>query len=455
MPKSPPVLRFAGVFMAQIAMWVAAPAFAGEALALTLEDAVQRGLENNLAALTSRDGVRQAEGARDLARSARLPLISAGLSGSRQVIDLEAYGFPPPPGGSPLVGPFNVFDARLYLSQSLLDLEAVDRSRAGSSGVDAARFAAEDAREAVVLGCASLYLRAAADAKRIDAVREQVAVATSLHERAIRLKDAGVVAGLEVLRAKVELESERQRLIVAENDFAKDKLALARAIGLPLEQPFELAESLSYKPSPPVDLDSALQDAYAARADLKQAEAALAAAEATRDADKRQRVPTLHLNADFGLIGPSAPRLETTYMVGLGLRFPLFEGGRIGAHVLQDDAEVSRRRAYLADLRAGVDLDVRSALLDLGAADQRVRVAQGALELAGEQLRQSDDRFAAGVAGNLEVVQAQNALASASDAYLGALYAHNLARLALARARGEAERLLPTFLSVEGDPSHG
>jgi outer membrane protein TolC len=440
--------------MALTALAAAARAPAGEPLSLTLNDAVQRGLESNLAALVGREAVRQAEGAHNLARSTQLPAITAGLQASRQVIDLEAYGFPPPPGGSPLVGPFNVFDARLYLSQSLLDIEAVDRSRAGVAGVDAARFGASDTRESVVLGCASLYLRAAADAKRIEAIREQVAVAASLHERAIRLKDAGVVAGIEVLRAKVELESQRQRLIVVENDFAKDKLALARAIGLPLAQPFELSESLPYKPVPPVDADRALQDAFAARWDLKQAESAVSAAEATRDADKGQRLPTLKLNADFGVIGPSSPSLETTYMVGVGLRLPLFEGGRISARVLQDDAELSRRRAVMADLRAGIELEVRGALLDLAAADERVRVAQETLDLAGEQLHESDDRFAAGVAGNLEVVQAQNALAAASEAYLGALYAHNLARLVLARARGEAERAIPTFLSVEGNPSH-
>jgi len=418
-------------------------ASADEPLRLTLEDAVVRGLDANLAAITSREAVRRAEGAKDVARSRQLPTISAGVSGTRQVIDLEAYGFPPPAGGSPLVGPFNVFDARLYL-----------RHAAGLSS-SAARSGAAATRETVVLVCAGAYLRAAADERRIEAVREQVAAAESLYEHAVRLKESGVVAGIEVLRARVQLEAQRQRLIVAENEDAKDKLSLARAIGLPLEQPFTLADSLVYKPAGEVDLEGVLREAYDARADLKQAESDLAAAEATRAADRHQRVPTLQVNADLGVIGSNTPSLEKTYMVGMGLRFPLFEGGRIDARVLQDDAEVTRLQAALTDLKAGVALDVRAALLDLTSADERVKVAQGALDLAREQLRQSRDRFDAGVAGNLEVVQAQDALARASDDYLAALHAHALARLTLAHARGAAEREIPMFLEGEGGPTHG
>jgi outer membrane protein TolC len=430
-------------------------ASADEPLRLTLEDAVVRGLDANLAAITSREAVRRAEGAKDVARSRQLPTISAGVSGTRQVIDLEAYGFPPPAGGSPLVGPFNVFDARLYLSQSLLDLQANDLRHAAGLSSSAARSGAAATRETVVLVCAGAYLRAAADERRIEAVREQVAAAESLYEHAVRLKESGVVAGIEVLRARVQLEAQRQRLIVAENEDAKDKLSLARAIGLPLEQPFTLADSLVYKPAGEVDLEGVLREAYDARADLKQAESDLAAAEATRAADRHQRVPTLQVNEDLGVIGSNTPSLEKTYMVGMGLRFPLFEGGRIDARVLQDDAEVTRLQAALTDLKAGVALDVRAALLDLTSADERVKVAQGALDLAREQLRQSRDRFDAGVAGNLEVVQAQDALARASDDYLAALHAHALARLTLAHARGAAEREIPMFLEGEGGPTHG
>lgn len=141
-------------------------------------------------------------------------------------------------------------------------------------------------------------------------------------------------------------------------------------------------------------------------------------------------------------------------MVGLALRLPLFEGGQISAHVMQDDAEVARLKATLTDLEQGVALEVRSSMLDLTAAGERVRVAKDGLDLAREQMTQSQDRFEAGVAGNLEVVQAQEALARASDDYIAALQAHNMSRMAIARARGTAEHEVPTFLLPDGGSQH-
>jgi outer membrane protein TolC len=441
-------------FIAPLTIAAITTAQPAEPLRLSLADAVTRGLDANLAAIEARETVRTAEGARQEARAPLLPNLQGGLSASRQVINLEAYGFPPPAGQSALVGPFNVLDARLYVSQSVLDLQAIGLSRAAGLSAEAARSGAAAIREDVVVTCAGLYLRAAADERRIDAIREEVEAAQSLYEHAVRLKETGVVAGIEVLRAQVELAAQRQRLIVAQNDEAKDKLALARAIGLSFDQPFELSDGLVYKPEGEVALDAALRDAYGARPDVTQAANELAAAEATRDAHRRERAPTLRFTADFGTIGSDTSSLETTYMAGMALRFPLFEGGRIQARVLQDEAEVARRQASLTDLRAGVALEVRSGLLDLTSAGDRVSVAEGALDLARQQLGQAQDRFQAGVAGNLEVVQAQDAFGRASDDYLTALQAHNVARLALARARGTAEREIPTFLSAPAGEPH-
>jgi len=450
MRTSPHTLRAA----AWLAVIVVSIVHAAEPLHLTLAEAVARALDYNLSAITSREAVRRAQGAEDLARSHLLPSLTAGLTGTRQIIDLEAYGFPPPAGGSPLVGPFNVIDARLSLSQSVLDLQASEQKHAARLGADAARSAAAAMRETVVVAATGLYLQAAADEKRIESAREQVAAARSLHDHAQRLREAGVVAGIEVLRARVQLEAQRQRLIVAENQEAKDKLTLARAIGLPLDQVFILADELVFRPAGDVSLDAALKDAEDAREDLKQTRSELAAAQATREADRHGRLPTLKLNADFGLIGADAPSLERTYMVGLALRLPLFEGGQISAHVMQDDAEVARLEATLTDLEQGVALEVRSSILDLTAASERVRVAKDGLDLAREQMTQSQDRFEAGVAGNLEVVQAQDALARASDDYITALQAHNVSRMAIARARGTAEHEIPTFLVEEGGSQH-
>jgi outer membrane protein TolC len=415
-------------------------------LSLTLRDAVDRGLQRNLGAILGEQSIRDAEAGRDIARSAYLPTLTAGLSIARREINLEAYGFPVPPGESPVVGPFNVGDARAYLDQSILDLSAIERWRAGDRGLESAGWSYRDAREMVVLACAELYLQAALGESRIDAARTQQRVAEALHERALRLKESGVGAGIDVLRARVRLEAQRQRVIVQENEFAKQKLALARAIGLPLGQAFELADKLAYRPSPPPSAELVIEQAYAARADLKQIEASVAAAEATLRADRFERLPTIRFAADLGWIGPTLPDIERTFSVGAGLQVPLFEGGRIRARVAADDAALRRLRARRDDLRARIEYEARSALLDLDAAAESVNVARGALDLADEQLRQSQDRFSAGVAGNLEVVQAQDAQASATESFLSAMFAHDMARLALARAQGVAEGTLASFL---------
>ena len=419
-------------------------------LSLTLADAVQRGLRQNLGAILGAQTVRAAEAGRDLTRGGLLPDLNGFLYGSRQEIDLEAYGFPVAPGESPVVGPFNVTDARIYVAQPILDLAALERARAGALGLEAAKHGYRDAREMVVLTCASLYLDAALGASRIEAARAQDAVAVALLERAERLKEAGVVAGIEVLRARVQRAAQRQRVIFYENEFAKQKLALARAIGLPLVQDFDLADKLAYVSAPLLSPGAAIDEALRSRPDLRRAEAALGAAETNRRADRFDGLPSIRFNADVGWIGPTGPRLERTFAVGVGIRVPLFEGGRIRANVRLDDAALAQIRARRDDLRARIEYDVRAALLDVDAAGERVKVAREALDLADEQIRQVQDRFASGVVGNLEVVQAQDALATASDNYLSALYAHNVARLALSRAVGAAERSLPTLLDGGG-----
>ncbi len=423
-------------------------------LRLTLQDAVERGLRQNLGAILGEQDLRAATAGKELARGGLLPSFSAGLTGIRQVINLAAYGFPAPPGQSSLVGPFNVIDARAYLVQPILDMAAIRRMQAGAHGLDAAQFSYQDTREMVVLTCAGLYLQGALGSSRIEAARAQEEVARALHDRAVSLRSSGVVPGIEVLRADVQLRAQEQRVIFLENEYAKEKLALARTVGLPLSQEFELAEKLVYDPAPPPEVGPAMEEATRARPDLREAEAAVAAAESVKQADFSDHLPTIRFSADYGYIGTNSTSMEQTYTAVAGLRIPIYQGGQISARVLQDDAELTKLKARRDDLKGRLELEVRSALLDLQAADLRVKVAKEAADLAGEQLRQSQDRFAAGVTGNLEVVQAQDAVALASDNYLSALYAHNLARLALAHARGAAESSMPTFLAGEKGSQH-
>ena len=121
-------------------------------------------------------------------------------------------------------------------------------------------------------------------------------------------------------------------------------------------------------------------------------------------------------------------------------------GNKVHGEILEADAQLKQARSQLGDLRGRIDYEVRSALLDLTAAAQQVEVARSSVELAEQAFTQSQDRFAAGVADNLEVVQAQESVAGAHETYIQSLYAHNLAKVELAYAIGDAEDGVKRFL---------
>jgi outer membrane protein TolC len=414
---------------------------------LTLREAVERGLERNLAAVLGREQVNTAAGARKAARSHLYPQLEAFLADSRNVINLQAYGFPVPPGQSPLIGPFDVVDARAAVAAPLIDLSLWADARAASHAADAAAATFDDLRDQVVLAVSSLYLHASAAESRIVSARAQLATAQALHEQAVDMNAAGVVPAIEALRTEVQLAAERERLIIAENDAATSKLALARAVGLPLASELILLEQLEYLPPPAIGVDEAVQQAVGQRADYRSAQAAVAAAEEAAAAARNLAAPSLEMQANWGQIGPDIDSWLTTYTVGAMVSLPLFTGGAIHARKMTAEAALADRQARLADLAAKIEYEVRSALLDLAAADQRTRVARDAARLAESQLEQARDRFAAGVADGVEVVQAQQAAATADDNQIASLLADNLAKVRLARALGVAAEDL--------DLSHG
>ena len=205
-------------------------------LALTLSEAMDRGLKYNLGLALGQQGTRTAEAARLRALSGLLPNASIRVSETAQQINLAALGFSGFPGIPQIIGPFSVVDARASVTQPVLDLAARYGARAGAAGVKAAQFSYEDARDITVLTVAYLYLQAVAGQARIETVRAQFATSEALYKRAADMKSAGVAAGIDVLRAQVEMEAQQQRLIYFRNEFEKQKLSLARAIGLPVGQ---------------------------------------------------------------------------------------------------------------------------------------------------------------------------------------------------------------------------
>jgi len=177
----------------------------GEVLKLSLAEAIRRALKQNLGLLLSEEGVRAAQGARWRALADLLPNVTTATSETREQLNLAALGFSGFPGIPNNVGPFNVFDTRVFLTQSLLDFNARNKARAEAEKLKAAEHSYKDTRDIVVLLSGNLYLEAVAGKSRIDAARAQLQTAQALYDLAVDKRKAGVIAGIDVLRARVQL----------------------------------------------------------------------------------------------------------------------------------------------------------------------------------------------------------------------------------------------------------
>lgn len=420
-----------------------------EVLQIDFQDAIERGLRNNLGLLLSGDQMLTARGERWKELSNLLPDLGARIQENVQTESLTALGFKGNVFPFPVprvIGPFNYFDARASLSQSVFNFKQIEQERAASQSLKSAQYSLKDARELVVLAVGNSYLVAIANAARIETANAQVTTAQALYDKAVDQEKAGVIPTINTLRARVELQSRQQQLISARNDYAKQQLSLARVIGLPLGQQFVLTEKAPYEALTPLPVDIYMQRAYSSRSDYHAAEAQVRSAELLRRAATAGHYPTLDLSANFGDIGITPGMSNGTWQVNGGLNIPIFAGGRVHSDVLEAEAQLKQANQQLGDLRGRIDFEVRSALLDLNAAAQQVEVARSSVDLAEQALTQSRDRFTAGITDNLEVVQAQEAVASAHESYIDSLYAHNLAKVELARAIGDAEKGVERFL---------
>lgn len=410
-----------------------------QAISITIGDAIGRALDRNLGLLLAEHRTVRARGARSVALSELLPEVNGQIGERRQVVNLAAFGFPLPAGTPALVGPFNIFDARVSLTQSVFDAKALNEWRAERHTLAAADFSYKSARDMVVLVAADAYLRALAAASRSESVRAQLRTAEALAAQAADLKAAGIVAGIDVLRAQLQVSTQRQRTTAAESDAQKMKLQLARVIGLPAGQPFTLVDEIPTIAKPTLTLDEAIAHALATRPDYQAALAHVRAAEADRRAARGESLPSVQINADYGEIGRTASSAERTYALSGSVVVPLFGGGRRVGHRLEADADLRSRQAEAEDIKASIDYEVRTSFLDLQSSESQLQVAMEARSLADQQLTQSRDRLAAGVANSIEVIQAQESVALASEQYITALYSFNRAKATLARDLGDAE----------------
>jgi outer membrane protein TolC len=417
----------------------------GKVISLSIRDALDRGLKYNLGLIESDLGMRVTRAERLNALSRLLPDINASLSQAVEQIDLKANGISFP-GVPAAVGPFGVQDARVSLSQKVLDWNAIEKLRASSERQKASQYTYKNSRDMVVLAVGNSYLRAIADSASVESQQAQLKTAQTLYQRAVDRREAGLAARINEMRAKVEMQTQQQRLIASQNQLEKDKLGLARIIGLPPGQEFTLADTVPYAPLEGVTLEKALADAYANRADYLSAEAEVRAAELSRKAAAAERYPSISTSLNYGDIGPNFANSHGTFTFAARINVPIFQGGRVRADKLRADTVLDRKQAELGNLRGRIDDEVRSALLDLNAARNLVSVSKNNLDLANETLAQANDRFGAGVTDNLEVVQAQESWAAANQAYISSLYGFNISKVELAKAAGIAERAVKDYL---------
>ncbi len=417
---------------------VATGEVSAQAIDLSLDDAIQRGLKNNLGVILSGQQTAAARGQKLGQLQALLPEVDFNAKEAVMQSDLPAQGLRVP-GFPTIIGPFGFTDLRASLSWSLVDVHSLRNYLAARHNFAAAQLSADDARELVVLTVGNAYLLALADETQVASVEAQVATAKISLDQAVANHQAGTAPLLDELRARVDYQSLEQRLIVARNALEKDKLALARTIGLPLAQHFNLADKAPYAAFDNMDMDATIRQAHANRKDLAAMMERTKAAEEQRKAATADRLPTVRFDGDYGDIGVNVRHSHGTGDASGTLSVPVFKeyGLRGEAEVAQ--SQLDTQRAQLSDMNAQVDADVRDALLDIESAQKQVEVARSTVELANEALSEAQQRYANGVSDNLAVSQAEQSVAQANDQYVTSLYRHNVAKLSLARALGAGQ----------------
>jgi outer membrane protein TolC len=404
-------------------------------------------LRYNLGEIEIGVNARIARGERLRALSALLPQVNAGGTETVEQFSTATLGIRVPLIPT-VVGPFSVSEAAASLTQNLFSLPAIQRFRAARSAEQAAQLNYQDTLDVITLIVGNAYLQVIEANSRIGSAEAQVRNAQALYNQALDQLQAGTSPKIDVTRSGVQLHTEQYNLSIARNNFAIAKLNLARSIGLPLGQAFEIADQIPYADLKPQTVEQALSAAYKSRSDFRAALDLLKAAQRQLSAARGERYPVLAVGGDYGVQGPNFGQLHGAFTFQAGVSMPIFTGGRIKSDLTEAEAALRQRKAEAENLRGQIDYDVRTAFLNLQAAKEQVTVASQNIDLANENLARSQERFAAGVTDSVEVVQAQQSLASANNQYIASLYSHNLAKLQLARALGVARTSYSQYLVV-------
>ena len=415
---------------------------------LTLEQSVNLAIKQNttakIAEIVSKEAVEQ----KNISRAELLPQANLSVGEQWQRLNLAAeFGggaFPGLPPGSVFpghIGPFALFSAGVGFNGQIFDLTLFRRYQASRSSADASRFDAQSSREQVVLLVVSQYigtLRATAD---VQASQSRVDLAQALYDQAADLQKQGVGTGIDTLRANVELQNEKQRLIEAQAQRETNIFGLSRLLNLDPRQQVDLADSLSFFETPQPEIEESIEQGLATRPEWKSLEEQMKSANYEKKASSESRLPSAHFNGNYTQLGTSPTAVIPTYSYAGTVSMPIFTGGRIHAEIARANLEIQRIEQQQQDLRNQIALEVKTALINLGSARNEVAVANSGVQLSKEEVDQARDRFRAGVANNIEVIQAQDSLARANDNQIAALYRFNQARADLARSIGQMEKI--------------
>jgi outer membrane protein TolC len=407
-------------------------------LPVSLDQAIRMGLQYNLGLVLSGVNAGSAGAQRLQQLQALLPTVNASAKESVQETNLKAEGLSIP-GFPTIIGPYGYTDIRGSVQWSLLNLSSLDSYLASKHNFTGSKFSVEDAKDLVVLTVGNAYLLCIADASRVQSAQAQVDTSKVSLDQAVANHQAGTAPLLDELRARVDYQTQQQTLITAQNQFEKDKIALARAIGLSLEQQFALSDQAPFQALDNLDANAAVQQALTHRHDLQALAQQVEGARASRAGATAERYPTVSFSGDYGVIGPTLGHSHGTFDVVGTASVPLFEEAKLRGDAQQAQSQLEQQQAQLSDLRGQISADVRNSILDIQAAAKQVAVSHSNVELATEALSEAQQRYAAGVADNLAVSQAQASMAQADDQYVSSLYQHNVAKLALARALGIAQ----------------
>ncbi len=415
----------------------AEPALQLPELRLSLRDAVEAALDNNPNVRLFKERVLEAGGVARTRLGALLPNLSGQVNQRSQTFNLGAFGIP----GGGVVGPFNPFDARATLVQNLFSLSLIQRWRAARTGIEVATLDAEATKRDIMATVGLLYMEALRAEAAVKASEANIELNRQLLKLAQDRKAAGLATGLDVTRAQVQLENEKQRLLVAQNQSDRTKLNLIRSIGIDFEINLILTDKLRLVELETQTPTEALQVARENRVELEAQARRQKLASLTLSSVTHERIPSLSASGDYGFIGLGIENTLPTRTLGVTLSVPLYDGGQREGRISESRSQVRQEQIRMKDVSDQVTLEVRDALLTIASAKQQVLVSQDGLRLALRELELARERFAVGVANNVEVTNAQTSVARARDNVIEALFNFNAARINLARAQGQMNSL--------------